>query len=217
MDRIHGKTLEQLWPVLSWLRTIKYAWRLRTFVRSMRQCVSEKGGGLASGRIFTPFIDNLKPLARFISATALAEHMNWWLLCCRPKSLPPRHDLALKPLTHHVFTHQDLAPRNIIVDDEGKLWVVDWGYAGYFPIYFEYVGMDHGMTWLYESSWTAHFAKWRWSLFRWIVTGPYHSQSLSVLEVRRRSMRFRGPGSKPPHTEVSEEQSVIPSTTRWER
>ncbi|EPQ55435.1 kinase-like protein, partial [Gloeophyllum trabeum ATCC 11539] len=37
-----------------------------------------------------------------------------------------------------VFTHQDLCPMNLILDDSNKLWVMDWGMAGWYPAYFEY-------------------------------------------------------------------------------
>ncbi|EGX87893.1 protein kinase domain protein [Cordyceps militaris CM01] len=41
-----------------------------------------------------------------------------------------------------VFTHGDLAPRNIMVDDAGRITaVLDWEYAGWYPDYWEYMQM----------------------------------------------------------------------------
>ena len=38
-----------------------------------------------------------------------------------------------------VFTHGDIAPRNIMVDDENKITgILDWEYAGWYPDYWEY-------------------------------------------------------------------------------
>ncbi|EPQ55443.1 kinase-like protein, partial [Gloeophyllum trabeum ATCC 11539] len=37
-----------------------------------------------------------------------------------------------------VFTHQDLCPTNLILDDSNRLWIIDWGMAGWYPSYFEY-------------------------------------------------------------------------------
>ncbi|KAJ3500393.1 hypothetical protein NLJ89_g9816 [Agrocybe chaxingu] len=37
-----------------------------------------------------------------------------------------------------VFTHQDLAPRNFMLDKDGQLWMMDWELAGWYPAYFEY-------------------------------------------------------------------------------
>ncbi|KAL4790580.1 kinase-like protein [Aspergillus venezuelensis] len=43
--------------------------------------------------------------------------------------------------THEiVFTHGDLAPRNILVDDSGNVTaVLDWEYAGWYPEHWEYI------------------------------------------------------------------------------
>ena len=47
----------------------------------------------------------------------------------------PRSDKA-------VFTHGDIAPRNIMVDDEGRiLALLDWESSGWFPDYWEFAQM----------------------------------------------------------------------------
>lgn len=46
MDRIQGKTLEQLWPQLGILDTILYALQLRKFINTMHESTSQVGGGL---------------------------------------------------------------------------------------------------------------------------------------------------------------------------
>lgn len=44
--------------------------------------------------------------------------------------------------TASVFTHGDIKPKNIIVDEEGKiLTLLDWEMAGFLPEYWESVGM----------------------------------------------------------------------------
>lgn len=37
-----------------------------------------------------------------------------------------------------VMCHGDILGRNMILDRYGKLWLVDWGFAGAYPRYFEY-------------------------------------------------------------------------------
>lgn len=39
--------------------------------------------------------------------------------------------------TKYVLVHQDISPRNIILGDSGKVWLVDWADAGAYPIAFE--------------------------------------------------------------------------------
>ena len=40
-----------------------------------------------------------------------------------------------------VLTHQDLNMRNLIVGDDGRLWVIDWAWSGFYPRWFEFVAM----------------------------------------------------------------------------
>ena len=40
-----------------------------------------------------------------------------------------------------VLTHQDLNMRNFIVGDDGRLWVIDWAWARFYPLWFEFVVM----------------------------------------------------------------------------
>lgn len=88
-----------------------------------------------------------------------------------------------------VFTHHDLAPRNIIVEDgTGLPWLVDWDEAGYYPRYFEQVGMRN---FRFPVSW-GWFAKLRWKVFTWIATGWrwYGKEKDMLHEVRRKAGRF---------------------------
>lgn len=40
-----------------------------------------------------------------------------------------------------VFTHADLKPSNIVLGQDDKLWLIDFGTAGFYPLPYEYVGM----------------------------------------------------------------------------
>jgi hypothetical protein len=40
-----------------------------------------------------------------------------------------------------VFTHGDLSMRNIIFGRDGRIWLVDWDWSGFYPPWFEYVSM----------------------------------------------------------------------------
>ncbi|CAG8578527.1 15655_t:CDS:2 [Acaulospora colombiana] len=216
MERIQGKTLEQLWSSIGWFETLLYSWQLRKIVKLMRQSVSVRGGGLASGRYFSSHLEGINRLVRHISPTHLAKYLNWWLFNCRPTTLTPRPGLFLRPLEHHVFTHQDLAPRNIIVDPQDRLWIVGWGYAGYFPIYVEYTAMQHhAMDRVDNPSFKARLARWRWYFLRWIVAGSYPREARALFEISRRSTQFKA-GSNPPYRDRKLGGSVVPVDSRWE-
>ena len=40
-----------------------------------------------------------------------------------------------------VLTHHDLNPRNIMVGDDGRLWLIDFGWSGLYPPWVEFVSM----------------------------------------------------------------------------
>jgi len=60
-----------------------------------------------------------------------------------------------------VLTHQDLNMRNLIVGDDGRLWVIDWAWAGFYPRWFEFVAMrrqaenEERLTKKKEAQWDA--------------------------------------------------------------
>lgn len=65
-------------------------------------------------------------------------------------SMLPRSDIS-------VFTHGDLTPRNIMVDQGRITGVIDWETAGWFPDYWEYANMmkpsgDEDWMWWMDNS-----------------------------------------------------------------
>ena len=43
-----------------------------------------------------------------------------------------------------VLTHLDIHPNNIIIGDDGRVWLIDWEFAGFYPQWFEYASMREG-------------------------------------------------------------------------
>ncbi|EJT76666.1 hypothetical protein GGTG_06583 [Gaeumannomyces tritici R3-111a-1] len=106
------------------------------------------------------------------------------------KTAEQHPEACLQPLDHDpelVFTHTDLAPRNLILEDgTDDLWVVDWDEAGFYPRYFEYAGMHNfyvpeGWTWL---------ARLRWRFFAWLVAGSWARERRFLSEALRKARRF---------------------------
>ncbi|KAL2825367.1 kinase-like domain-containing protein [Aspergillus cavernicola] len=87
------------------------------------------GGGIPLGYIYGD--DGAK--TRFKSVEEMNVYMN--------KRLAYRNDtidLSRHPL---VLCHGDLCRRNIILREDGSLCLVDWGFAGYYPRFFEIVAL----------------------------------------------------------------------------
>ncbi|TRM67053.1 kinase-like protein [Schizophyllum amplum] len=197
MDLIKGATLEQIWQSMGFIATLRLAWQLRTYLRSMASVTSQTTGGIHSGHVESEWIQGQYGPIPHASPTSFSNYLNWWLSQCRPTEYRAHPELAFQPAPHHTLVHQDLAPRNMIVDAEGALWVVDWDHAGFYPPCMEYGGMvaiGHAMPWLTASTWTAWWGRLRWSFFRWVACGPgwrYTKQLKGLAVVRQRSMQFR--------------------------
>ncbi|KAL4244616.1 Protein kinase-like domain superfamily protein [Abortiporus biennis] len=195
MDRVEGETLEQSWSRLGLWKTVRVAWQLRSFLQALRTVTSQTSGGLSSGRVRSEWFGGIYMPVHRASPEQFTNYINWWLIKCRPSYCQSRVDLRLEPPPQYFLVHQDLAPRNMIFDQSGKLWLLDWGRAGYYPEYMEYFGIEPtAMPWLLRPTWAAWWGRLRWSLLRWIAWFPRSSykntlQSLRVM--RQRSNRFR--------------------------
>ena len=49
-----------------------------------------------------------------------------------------------------VLTHQDIAPQNLVLDAQGKVWMIDWAFAGIYPPGFEQAVLEVCSAWYRE-------------------------------------------------------------------
>ncbi|KAF5980233.1 kinase-like (PK-like) [Fusarium coicis] len=61
-------------------------------------------------------------------------------VCVMVKQLPP--DTTRFRFQDIVLTHQDLGLRNLVFDEDIKVWVIDWGCAGVYPRGFEQAALQ---------------------------------------------------------------------------
>jgi hypothetical protein len=193
--RVHGPTLMDAWPDLGIVSTLRLAFQLRSMVGRMRTITSPTAGSLGTGICRSIWLDDTFGVPRHAPAATLAAIINFWVnLRSFPKEVSKTREQhqetcagPVSPEDDLVFTHSDLAPRNIIVEEgTGFAWLIDWDESGYYPRYFEHVGMRNfhiPVSW----SW---FAKLRWKLFVWIATGwrwNGKKESRMLNEVRRKA------------------------------
>ena len=152
MDYIPGPTLAHVWPTLSTWRKIHVAFTLRRYVRQFRRLkasattppgpLSAHGARICESPIFGPIRSDRGPFATYSELSTFFNGRHQMAMDCKklPRDDPSRTDLFdnSEPL---VLTHQDLNLRNVIVGEDGRLWVIDWAWAGYYPPWFEYVAM----------------------------------------------------------------------------
>ncbi|OQD65848.1 hypothetical protein PENPOL_c005G08540 [Penicillium polonicum] len=64
-----------------------------------------------------------------------------------------------------VFTHADIAPRNVMVDEQNMVTgILDWESAGWYPDYWEYAQIMRPAFWGDWSVWMEKTAPQRWDL-----------------------------------------------------
>jgi len=150
MDLIpNAKPLDTCWDSLSFLAKLKVVLMVRFYLRQLR-CI--QAAPLAPPGPLYPQpakccclqfgCDERGP---FPTAMALARHFHQMLITAKSNSLIASasrcQPLDASIFTPLVFTHNFLNMRHILLDDNGLLWIVGWNWAGFYPTWFEYLGM----------------------------------------------------------------------------
>jgi len=117
----------------------------------MRTIVSPTAGSIGSGLYKTIWLDEESMgIPPRVSAATFTVIVNVWhnlkIDSESKKTVEDHRRCALGPTQVDpaglIFTHTDLAPRNIMFEEAtGKIWVIDWDLAGFYPRYFEAAGM----------------------------------------------------------------------------
>jgi aminoglycoside phosphotransferase (APT) family kinase protein len=194
MERIEGITLEKAWPQLSWLTMIKLAVQLRRFIRLLRSVPSSTAGSVATGECRSFWLEDHYNLPARSSPEVITSFIKFWVgfvsirqakKAAAQGSLHPQGYIPPTAKTF-VFTHHDLAPRNLLLDPSGQLWLLDWDYAGWYPNYFEYASMQNFFI---PQDWD-WLSRVRWHLFSWITVGRFEQEMGVLREIRAKFTRF---------------------------
>ncbi|KAF8876448.1 kinase-like domain-containing protein [Mucidula mucida] len=135
MDYVDGDVLETAWPRMSWWRRLWTVWRLRPF--------DSTGEALpCSGFYFTEY--GAGPFESYAAMADWYDHLRYAVLVRRHRRtgrLEPQNYPTFDATQPLVLCHMDLNMRNIMVDRNGEVWLVDWGMAGAFPPWLEYANL----------------------------------------------------------------------------
>jgi hypothetical protein len=145
MDLVqNARRLDLCWPSLSSWAKFKVVLTMRYYMQQLRDIRSTtatpgplgpqpaKCHGLQFG---------YNPKGPFQNTKALADHFQKELGLAAYRGYTPPQPLDESVFADLVFTHNDLNMRNILLDSDERVWIVDWGWAGFYPTWFEYVGM----------------------------------------------------------------------------
>jgi len=174
MTRLPGKTLEDCLDKFSDSQLERIVEQLAGYVNEMRSLGESNYIGSTNHAPCTDYFwqynDDL-PAGPFDTETEFhdliisAYHSRWG------ESRPKFHTYlrSLYRDNHRIFfTHGDIAPRNIMVLDDGRIsGIIDWEYAGWYPEYWEYAKAHFGGEW-----------KTNWSLWMDKYFPTYHYELL---------------------------------------
>ncbi|KAL6232679.1 hypothetical protein BDW75DRAFT_247027 [Aspergillus navahoensis] len=132
---IDGKPLEGCWRDLSNEQKMDVARQTAHMIIGMQSIKLLEpgpiGGGPCRGRFFTHY-----SAGPFKDAAEFEGWFNHKMDICKMYKRASS-DLPLFKFTEFVLTHQDISPRNLILDRNGLVWLVDWADAGSYPLAFE--------------------------------------------------------------------------------
>ncbi|GAB0139162.1 hypothetical protein EsDP_00007375 [Epichloe bromicola] len=141
MDYIQGQPLDKLWPDMSVDQKKSIARQLREVVEKMRSVPPPPHIiGACDG---TEIRDTRQYFTYHSPPCHDEKSFNDFLLAALYEHTPSlvRAAFSRRLRTHHrvVFSHCDLTPRNILVQDGKIKGLVDWEDSGWYPEYWEFV------------------------------------------------------------------------------
>ncbi|KAE8326184.1 hypothetical protein BDV39DRAFT_206079 [Aspergillus sergii] len=162
MDFVEGDTLENVWKDFTHDQKEVLAEDLKRYVSELRKLKGEKIAALNDGKVRVlsgspdvqeggPFEsrEEFNQFLEFIGVDTMLHASQDDNLDTMPHASQDDNSSssgysskdkdAPQGREEFVFSHGDILPRNILVNDQGKVTaLVDWEFAGYFPIYWEY-------------------------------------------------------------------------------
>lgn len=145
MTYVEGQTLKQAWPELTPDQRSNIMAQLRDYIAQMRAL-----GGIHLGRLDGQGVVIPCIMTRSGGPFGTLAELHEWLV--RPPMRLPTQSMYWHQITTQlgadypiVFTHDDIAARNILISEGRIVALLDWEYAGWYPEYWEYVFALRGM------------------------------------------------------------------------
>lgn len=144
MDFVEGRSVEECWEHLSEMERVDIVSQVASMITTLQSiAVPQQLPGpvgcrtcLARGFWFTDM-----GAGPFGSKEELEAWFNHKLAVCKnfkqaPETVPPFH------FDNLVLAHKDIAPRNLILGPDRKVWLIDWGDSGIYPEGFEVASLN---------------------------------------------------------------------------
>lgn len=137
MEYIEGDALADKWPGLDIHTRQDVHFQLHELLRQLHtirlSAPGPLGGDLSRGPLFTDY-----GAGPFRSKRDLERWFDERLLVCQEFRRAPQTQPSFSgQFENLVMCHMDIAARNLILDRQRRVWVLDWAHAGGYPVYFE--------------------------------------------------------------------------------
>lgn len=150
MQLVEAQTLLACWDTLPWFLQLRIACTLRMYLKEMRALKRSYPGNIVDGRIDGIFFtdnsrskfgrcqspDDLRRICTYAAYLAWSRRPHFEN---STSASPPDPEFDWSP----VFVHGDLSMTNILLDRNGTVWLIDWGWAGFYPACLEALAMRH--------------------------------------------------------------------------
>ena len=163
--------------------------QLRGSIRRLRSVKSSAAGSLATGRCRSFWLEDVYGVPPRSRPEDVAGFIQFWSdfvsITDEVKKTASQHAepyQSCKPwiVRKFVLTHHDLAPRTLMLDHSGHLWLLDWELTGFYPKSFEYAAMHNFMP---NADWNK-WARFKWQLFTHVVAGHFKREARALEIVR---------------------------------
>ncbi|KAI9785386.1 MAG: hypothetical protein M1839_000405 [Geoglossum umbratile] len=128
MDYIEGVCLESCWGNLDLRKRQDVVKQVSEIIQQLQSVQLDR---LGQGRWFTDY-----SAGPFASRQEIENWFNHKLTICK-ETENARRDIPSFNFPTFVLTHQDISPRNLILDPSGQIWLIDWAFSGAYPPRFE--------------------------------------------------------------------------------
>ncbi|KAJ6007421.1 hypothetical protein N7540_011397 [Penicillium herquei] len=138
MNFMPGQRLDEAWETLNEDEKKSIADELCSYINQLRALKGDYIGALNRGKAIIGQISSLEG-GPFDTEQQFNDFILGDIVRLAPKILREHCRFALYDNHEIVFTHGDLALRNILVDGGHVTAILDWEYAGWYPEYWDYI------------------------------------------------------------------------------